>query len=86
MCFANKYGSKFYGFFNGQESAEDIYAKYKAPIYVCMFDFGHDPAVVGETYAVKTGATHGIFLPFLTDQSYPYTVGTDVLLNPARRS
>ena len=43
-----------------------------------MFDFGHDPAVVGETYAVKTGATHGIFLPFLTDQPYPYTVGTDV--------
>lgn len=78
FVFANKYGSKFYGFFNGQELAEDIYAKYKAPIYVCMFDFGHDPAVVGETYAVKTGATHGIFLPFLTDQSYPYTVGTDV--------
>ena len=78
FVFANKYGSKFYGFFNGQESAEDIYAKYKAPIYVCMFDFGHDPAVVGETYAVKTGATHGIFLPFLTDQSYPYTAGTDV--------
>lgn len=78
FVFANKYGSKFYGFFNGQESAEDIYANYKAPIYVCMFDFGHDPAVVGETYAVKTGATHGIFLPFLTDQPYPYTVGTDV--------
>lgn len=78
FVFANKYGSKFYGFFNGQESAEDIYANYKAPIYVCMFEFGHDPAVVGETYAVKTGATHGIFLPFLTDQPYPYTVGTDV--------
>ncbi len=78
FVFANKYGSKFYGFFNGQESAEDIYANYKAPIYVCMFDFGHDPAVVGETYAVKTGATHGIFLPFLTDQPYSYTAGTDV--------
>lgn len=82
FVFANKYGSKFYGFFNGQESAEDIYANYKAPIYVCMFDFGHDPAVVGETYAVKTGATHGIFLPFLTDQPYPYTVGTDVFAKP----
>lgn len=78
FVFANKYGSKFYGFFNGQESAEDIYANYKAPIYVCIFDFGHDPAVVGETYAVKTGATHGVFLPFLTDQPYPYTAGTDV--------
>lgn len=82
FVFANKYGSKFYGFFNGQESAEDIYANYKAPIYVCMFDFGHDPAVVGETYAVKTGATHGIFLPFLTDQPYPYTAGTDVFAKP----
>ena len=29
FVFANKYGSKFYGFFNGQESAEDIYANYK---------------------------------------------------------
>lgn len=82
FVFANKYGSKFYGFFNGQESAEYIYANYKAPIYVCMFDFGHDPAVVGETYAVKTGATHGIFLPFLTDQPYPYTAGTDVFAKP----
>lgn len=82
FVFANKYGSKFYGFFNGQESAEDIYANYKAPIYVCRFDFGHDPAVVGETYAVKTGATHGIFLPFLTDQPYPYTAGTDVFAKP----
>lgn len=82
FVFANKYGSKFYGFFNGQESAEDIYANYKAPIYVCMFNFGHDPAVVGETYAVKTGATHGIFLPFLTDQPYPYTAGTNVFAKP----
>lgn len=82
FVFANKYGSNFYGFFNGQESAEDIYANYKAPIYVCMFDFGHDPAVVGEIYAVKTGATHGIFLPFLTDQPYPYTAGTDVFAKP----
>ena len=82
FVFANKYGSKFYGFFNGQESAEDIYANYKAPMYVCMFDFGHNPAVVGEEYAVKTGATHGIFLPFLTDQPYPYTAGTDVFAKP----
>lgn len=79
---ANKYGSKFYGFFNGQESAEDIYANYKAPMYVCKFNFGHNPAVVGEEYAVKTGAVHGIFLPFLTDQPYPYTAGTDVFAKP----
>lgn len=82
FVFANKYGSKFYGFFNGQELAEDIYANYKAPMYVCKFNFGHNPAVVGEEYAVKTGAVHGIFLPFLTDQPYPYTAGTDVFAKP----
>lgn len=82
FIFANKYGSKFYGFFNGQESAEDIYAHYKAPMYVCKFNFGHNPAVVGEEYAVKTGAIHGIFLPFLTDQPYPYTANTDVFAKP----
>ncbi len=82
FVFANKYGSKFYGYFNGQESAEDIYANYKAPMYVCQFDFGHNPEVVGKEYAVKTGATHGIFLPFLTDQPYPYTKNTNVFSKP----
>lgn len=82
FVFANKYGSKFYGYFNGQESAEDIYAYYKAPMYVCKFNFGHNPAVVGEEYAIKTGAIHGIFLPFLTDQPYPYTKNTDVFTKP----
>lgn len=82
FVFANKYGSKFYGYFNGQESAEDIYAHYKAPMYVCKFNFGHNPAIVGEEYAIKTGAIHGIFLPFLTDQPYPYTKNTDVFTKP----
>ena len=82
FVFANKYGSKFYGYFNGQESAEDIYANYKAPMYVCQFAFGHNPEVVGKEYAVKTGATHGIFLPFLTDQPYPYTKNTNVFSKP----
>ena len=82
FVFANKYGSKFYGYFNGQESAEDIYANYKAPMYVCQFAFGHNPEVVGKEYAVKTGATHGIFLPFLTGQPYPYTKNTDVFSKP----
>ena len=82
FVFANKYGSKFYGYFNGQESAEDIYANYKAPMYICQFAFGHNPEVVGKEYAVKTGATHGIFLPFLTDQPYPYTKNTNVFSKP----
>ena len=82
FVFANKYGSKFYGYFNGQESAEDIYANYKALMYICQFAFGHNPEVVGKEYAVKTGATHGIFLPFLTDQPYPYTKNTNVFSKP----
>ncbi len=34
FTFANRYGSRFYGYFNGQESAENIYANYKNDIYV----------------------------------------------------
>lgn len=34
FTFANRYGSRFYGYFNGQESAENIYANCKNDIYV----------------------------------------------------
>ncbi len=77
FTFANRYGSRFYGYFNGQEAAKNIYDNYKDDIYVCTFAFGHDPEVVGEEYATKNGAIHGVFLPFLTDQPLPFTKGTD---------
>lgn len=77
FVYANKYGSLFYGYFNGQESAEGIYANYKSPIYVCTFDFGHTSDVVGEAYSRRNGAFHGVFLPFLTDQPYPFYKGTN---------
>ncbi|MCD7974331.1 MAG: carboxylesterase family protein [Phascolarctobacterium sp.] len=32
---------------------------------------------MGEEYATKNGAIHGVFLPFLTDQPLPFTKGTD---------
>ena len=70
--FANKYGSKLYGLFNGQEAAAKLYPNYKEDIYVCTFDFGHSNEVVGEAFATRNGALHGIFLPFMTDQPYPY--------------
>ncbi len=85
FAFANKYGSKFYTFFNGQESAEKIYKHYNEDIYVCRFAFGHDPAVAGEEYALRNGAVHGIFLPFLTDQPYPYTKNTDIFKYPGSK-
>lgn len=70
--FANKYGSKLYGLFNGQEAAEKLYPHYEDDIYVCTFDFGHSNEVVGEAFATRNGALHGIFLPFMTDQPYPF--------------
>ena len=70
--FANKYGSKLYGLFNGQEAAEKLYPHYEDDIYVCTFDFGHSNEVVGEAYATRNGALHGIFLPFMSDQPYPF--------------
>lgn len=83
--FANKYGSKLYGLFNGQEAAQTIYPHYKSDIYVCTFDFGHTGDVVGENYKTRNGALHGIFLPFLTDQEYPYTKNTDAFAQPGPR-
>ena len=73
--FANKYGSKLYGLFNGQEAAAKLYPNYKDDIYVCTFDFGHSNEVVGQEYATRNGAMHGIFLPFLSDQPYPFAKG-----------
>lgn len=67
FAFAVKYGSKLYGLFNAQESAERMFDSYQAPIYTCEIRYGNDPQLVGEDMAITTGATHGIFLPFLTD-------------------
>lgn len=82
FAYANKYGSLMYGYFNGQESAERIYDNYKNDIYVCSFDYAHDPHVVGEDYAVRNGAFHGVFTPFMSDQEYPFTKGTDIFATP----
>lgn len=83
--FANKYGSKLYGLFNGQEAAQNIYPHYKNDIYVCTFDFGHSSEVVGEAYKTRNGAFHGVFLPFITDQPYPFTKNTDAFEQPGAR-
>ena len=66
--FAVKHGSRFYEYFNAVESAEKIFAKYKAPIYTVDILWGTNRDVVGEEFAVLHGAAHGIFRPFLTDE------------------
>ncbi len=71
--FANKYGNTMYGFFNGQEGALTLANHYDAPIYICEFAYGKNADVVGEEFAVINGAVHGIFMPFLSEQGYPFT-------------
>ena len=81
--FANKYGSLMYGYFNGQESAENIHKAYKNDMYVSTFNFGHNKELVGDDFNTTTGATHGIWLSFLTEQPYPWNKEiTEVLAKP----
>lgn len=67
FAFAVDYGSKLYGYFNAQESAERMFDSYKAPIYTVEIRYGDNPEVVGQEMSQLVGATHGIFLPFLCD-------------------
>ena len=67
--FANQYGSQLYGLFNAQESAERMLDNYDAPIYTCDFDWGTDADIVGETMAGLFGPFHGIWIPFLTNET-----------------
>ena len=64
--FAVSYGSELYGLFNAEESAVKMIDKYDAPIYTCDIDFGTDEEIVGKQQANLIGASHGIFIPFLS--------------------
>lgn len=66
--FATDYGSKFYELFNAEESANKMISNYKAPIYTCDILWGNDKKIVGNEMAELVGPTHGIFLPFLTNE------------------
>lgn len=74
--FIYKYGNRLYGLFNAQESAERMFKTYKAPIYTADFDWGTDSKIYGDRTAKIYGALHGIWLPFLTDE----TTGASALL------
>ena len=40
---------------------------------------------MGEAYKTRNGAFHGVFLPFITDQPYPFTKNTDAFEQPGAR-
>lgn len=64
--FAEKYGSKMYGYFNGEESAVRMLDKYKAPIYTCIIRWGDNPDVVGAEMATIYGSYHCMTTPLMT--------------------
>lgn len=70
--FAIGYGSKMYGYFNAEASAEQMSAHYDAPIYLCSVNYGApDSAYPIPVY----GAFHGIFVPMLsTENNYGPTM------------
>ena len=58
FAFADKYGSDMYRIFNGQESANTMYANYKAPIYICQIDYNEGG-----------NAGHGVFKSFMDSKT-----------------
>ncbi|MGX8705775.1 MAG: carboxylesterase family protein [bacterium] len=66
IAFGNKYGSDMYRIFNTQMSAEKMFDKYDAPIYLCQVDYGSDasPSPIS-----GFGAFHGIFVPMLAEKN-----------------
>lgn len=64
--FAIKYGSKMYGYFNAEASAEKMNEyNYNAPIYLCSINYGD---YTSEYKIPVFGAFHGIFVPLLASK------------------
>ncbi|MFC0475284.1 carboxylesterase family protein [Robertmurraya beringensis] len=68
--FAKKFGSKLYGLFNTQESAEKMYDNYKAPIYTVEMPFGEE--LTKTTDMSLFGSFHGVFVPLLDSNNKTY--------------
>ncbi|MFT8350289.1 carboxylesterase family protein [Clostridium saccharoperbutylacetonicum] len=69
LNFALNYGSKLYELFNAEESAERMIKNYNAPIYTGDFKWGLDKNIVGDKMAQLAGPFHGVWIPFLTDET-----------------
>ena len=67
--FSINYGSKLYKLFNTQMSAEKMFDRYHAPIYTATFVWGRDPDIVGERMAKLYGSFHGVWIPFVTNET-----------------
>lgn len=66
--FALTYGSDMYRIFNAQCSAEKMYDRYDADIYICQVEYG---AADSATQIPGMGSFHGIFVPMMTqDHTY----------------
>jgi len=64
--FAKLYGSDMYRIFNTQCSAEAMFDKYDANIYLCQIEYG---SVNSATFLPAMGSFHGIFVPMLTSEN-----------------
>lgn len=67
LDFAINYGSRLYGLFNAEESANKMSKNYTSSIYTCDFDYGTNENIEG---GIKEyGSYHGVFIPFLTGKT-----------------
>ena len=61
--FSNTYGSDMYRIFNAECSAEAMFDRYGADIYLCQVNYGG----ADSAYTIEgVGAFHGIFVPMLS--------------------
>ncbi|MGN0662165.1 MAG: carboxylesterase family protein [Faecalibacterium sp.] len=63
--FGTKYGSDMYRIFNAECSAEAMYDRYDANIYLCQVEYGSADSLSPIT-AMGLGSFHGIFVPMLS--------------------
>lgn len=78
--FAISYGSRMYGYFNAEASAERMAKNYTAPIYLCSVNYGAPDSA----YPIPgLGAFHGIFVPMLSTENNYAPMLPDTFDKPA---
>ena len=82
--FSIKYGSKMYGYFNAEASAEKMNNFYKGiPIYLCSINYGDNSS----DYKIPIfGSFHGIFVPMLSTENNYQSIGNDIFLSKSYKS
>lgn len=64
--FAIRYGSRMYGYFNAEASAERMKPYYESPVYLCSINYGDASS---QCQIPVYGAFHGIFVPMLAKEN-----------------